>query len=115
MDAKERAKALLYGCKRTEEKEVTINISHACEVLGVDKVEKLALKTHSLRTKYKVRRTARNVNVGLATFNRIELIDAIESSGLLNADDTAYVPRKRFAAGRTRTSSTLIRDRWEGS
>lgn len=106
------AKQLLFGCKRTAEEEVTIQLSHATMVLGTDKVEKIVLKKNELQTKRRVRRKIRRGNVGYGTFNRIELIDALETSGVLDEGTIGMVPEKRFAAGRLRSTSTVVRDAW---
>lgn len=108
----EVAKQLLFGCKRTAEEEVTIQLSHATMVLGVDKVEKICLKKNNLQTKRRVRRKIRRGITGLGTFNRIELIDAIETAGVLDEATISSQPTKRFAAGRVRSSSTVVRDAW---
>ena len=106
------AEQMLFGCKRTEEEEVTVQLSQVTMILGVDKVEKILLNKTVLNTKRKVRRKVRRGLTALATFNRLELIDAIESTGLLDEGTTSVVPVKRFAAGTPRKSSTIVRDAW---
>lgn len=109
---KDIAEQMLFGCKRTAEEEVTVQLTQVTMVLGVDKVEKILLNKTVLQTKHRVRRKIRRGITGLGTFNRLELIDAIETAGVLDEATISSQPTKRFAAGRVRSSSTVVRDAW---
>lgn len=112
MKPEQRAKELLYGLKRTGEKEVVLHLSHVIEVLGVDKTNQIVISKTSLQEDVKVRRVVRTTHTGMGVFNRQDVIDAIESSGLVDETTISTVPEFRFAAGRTRSDSTVVRDAW---
>lgn len=112
MKPAQRAKELLFGLKRTGEKEVGLHLSHVCEVLGIDKTEKLCLAKTQIQEDVKVKRKVRTSYTGVGVFNRQDVIDAIESTGLLDEGTISTVPAFRFAAGATRTNNTVVRDAW---
>jgi hypothetical protein len=112
MKPKQRAEELLFGLKRTGEKEVCLHLSHVCEVLGIDKATQLCVAKTSLQEDVKIKRKIRTTHTGIGVFNRQDVIDAIESSGILDERTTSQVPAFRFAAGSIRTNSTVVRDAW---
>lgn len=112
MKPKQRAEELLFGLKRTGEKEVCLHLSHVCEVIGVDKTAALCISKSQLQEDVKVKRNIRTTHTGIGVFNRQDVIDAIESSGILDERTTSQVPAFRFAAGSVRSNSTVVRDAW---
>lgn len=80
MSAEERRIRLRHGLKATAAEEVAINISYVIQAVGEEKAEKLVKKLAEMRglVNSEMTRESKLVRSGIGTFNREEVLKAIE-------------------------------------